>query len=180
MLVYDVSQIPPEGIDIDSVLGAADLHVEGEDSFAFQGGRLVGRLEKGDDRSAHLVASLSAGLGLECSRCLAGFTHPLEERLDLFYLPHRPDQGEEEEDEVQLTDRDMVVAYYHGDRLDLGEVIREQLLLGVPMKRLCRPECRGLCPACGANRNASACECRAEATDARLAVLGTLLTKDEP
>ncbi len=48
------------------------------------------------------------------------------------------------------TDRDMVVAYYKGDRLDLGEVVREQCFLSLPLKRLCREDCRGRCPTCGA------------------------------
>ena len=47
----------------------------------------------------------------------------------------------------------MVVAYYDGDRLDLGEMVREQFFLAVPLRRLCREDCRGLCPTCGANRN---------------------------
>jgi uncharacterized protein len=51
------------------------------------------------------------------------------------------------------------VAYYEGDRLDLGDVIREQLFLAAPLSRLCRPDCRGLCPTCGANRNQTACAC---------------------
>ena len=53
----------------------------------------------------------------------------------------------------------MVVAYYDGDRLDLGEMIREQLFLSVPLKRLCREDCRGLCPTCGVNRNRTPCDC---------------------
>jgi uncharacterized protein len=102
---------------------------------------------------------LKADVGLACGRCLEPFTLPVEQELDLFYLPHDANQEEEEEDEVELSDRDVVVAYYEGDRLDLGDVIREQLFLDVPLSRLCREDCKGLCPHCGVNRNQQACDC---------------------
>ena len=57
------------------------------------------------------------------------------------------------------TDRELVVAYYDAARIDLGEMIREQLFLGLPMKRLCSEGCQGLCPSCGVDRNASSCQC---------------------
>ena len=73
----------------------------------------------------------------------------------------------------------MVVGYYEGDRLDLGEVIREQVLLGLPLKPLCREDCQGLCPRCGKNRNAGPCGCtpEEEAGDARLEPLRKLFDK---
>jgi uncharacterized protein len=86
----------------------------------------------------------------------------VDQELDLFYLPHEAGQDQEEEDEVELSDRDVVVAYYEGDRLDLGDVIREQLFLTVPLARVCREDCRGLCPTCGGNRNQQACACLTE------------------
>jgi uncharacterized protein len=102
---------------------------------------------------------LQAEVALACGRCLEPFTLAVDQELDLFYLPHDASQEQEEEDEVELSDRDVVVAYYEGDRLDLGDVIREQLFLTVPLSRLCREDCKGLCPHCGVNRNQQACDC---------------------
>lgn len=173
MLVLNVSQIPLEGMEVDSPLEAGEVHLEGEGSFALQpGGSLRCRVDRGDDKTVHVRGHLAARLGLECGRCLEPFPLAVEQELDLFYLPHGEDA--EEEDEVELADREMVVTYYAGDRLDLGEMIREQLLLSVPMKRLCREACQGLCPQCGTNRNNAACSCVPDA-DPRLAVLAKLL-----
>jgi uncharacterized protein len=180
MLVIEISQIPPEGLEFDEPLDPASIHVEGERDFALgSGGRFRGRLEVVDGTSVHVRGHLEAPLKLECGRCLETFTYPLEQDLDLFYLRHRPDDDHEEEDEVELTDRDMVVAYYEGDRLDLGEVVREQCFLSLPLKRLCREDCRGRCPSCGRNRNTESCGCPdpEETGDLRLAGLKKLFDK---
>jgi uncharacterized protein len=103
----------------------------------------------------------------------------LGQELDLFFLPAAAGQPEAQEEEVELSDRDVVVGYYEGDRLDLGEVVREQVLLGLPLKPLCREDCHGLCPRCGKNRNAGACGCKPEeeAGDPRLEPLRKLFDK---
>ena len=174
MLVLELASITPEGLEVDETLSPGEVHVLGEESFALlEGGRLRCRVDRGDDQSVHVRGRLSARVGLQCGRCLEDFAFAVEQDLDLFYLPHRAQEEEsEEEDEVELADRDMVVAYYHGERLDLGEMIREQLFLGLPMKRLCREQCAGLCPTCGANRNARPCACPPVEAGSRLAGLG--------
>jgi uncharacterized protein len=160
MLAIKVSEIPPEGLVVDAPLDAAGLHLEGESAFRLEaGGRVAGRVEKGDDASVHLLGRLAAGLGVECARCLAPFRLALEQELDLFFLPQRAEAGDDDEEEVQLSDHEVVVAYYGEDRVDLGEALREQLLLALPLKPLCGEACRGLCPSCGANRNQVACAC---------------------
>ena len=69
------------------------------------------------------------------------------------------------------------MSHYKDDVIDLGEVMREQFFLALPMKPLCRPDCKGLCPICGANRNRQQCECREEWVDPRLAGLKNLLKR---
>ncbi|HEY3120531.1 MAG TPA: DUF177 domain-containing protein [Vicinamibacteria bacterium] len=180
MLIVEISKIPPEGLSLDSELTPGEVHVEGEETFELlPGGRLEARAEKGDENSVHVRGHLSARLQLQCGRCLDAFVFPLEQDLDLFYLPQSsaPRPEEEEEEEVELADRDMVVAFYRGDRLDVGDMVREQLFLTIPMKRLCREDCGGLCPSCGANRNLTPCECTAEDLDPRLAPLKDLFGK---
>jgi uncharacterized protein len=179
MLVIEVAKIPHEGMAIAAPLDPAEMHVEGERSFALRPGAQVDcRIERAEDLSVHVRGHLRAALELECGRCLESYTLPLDQELELFYLPHRPEDRDESEDEVELSDRDMVVAYYEGERLDLGEVLREQLFLAVPLRPLCREDCRGLCAACGANRNVVSCACTPEMpADPRLAVLGRLIQK---
>lgn len=178
-LLIDVSKIPPEGLEVDADLDEEALRLEGEESFILVDGRLRSRLERGDDESVHVRGHLGARMQLDCGRCLETFDMTVAQDLELFYLPHEGGAVQEDEDEVELSDRDMVVAYYRDRRLDLAEVVREQLLLAVPLKRLCREDCKGLCPLCGANRNATACDCKIEeAQDPRLAPLRKLFDKD--
>ena len=173
MLVIEVSKIPPEGKPIDTAFGAGEIHVEGEDAFRLESGRLHGHVDRDDEATVHVKGHLDVRLAVECGRCLEPISMPLEQDVDLFFLPHGDDGADE--DEVELSERDLVVAYYQGDRLDLGEVVREQLILSVPMKRLCQEGCKGLCPKCGANRNRTDCGCVVEAADPRLAPLKKLL-----
>ena len=182
MLIIELSSIPAEGLDLDEPLDPAPLHLEGEEGFALRpAGHLRCHVERVDGHSFHVRGHLAAGLDLECNRCLEPFVLPVEQDLDLFYLPHREGEPDEEEDEVELQDHEMVVAYHDGARLDLGEMVRELFILSVPMKRLCREGCRGRCPSCGADRNAgSSCPCPAPKTevDPRLASLRELFPKD--
>jgi uncharacterized protein len=61
-----------------------------------------------------------------------------------------------------------------GDQLDLRPAVRELVLLDAPATPLCRPDCAGLCPECGANRNDELCACRAPAVDSRWSALEAL------
>jgi len=177
ILQIEVSKIPPEGMDVSAELDPEGIHVEGSESFVLQGGgRLRCHVERQDDETVHVKGQFQVRVGLECGRCLEPFQLSLEHDLDQFYLPHRPgDAGPEDEEE--LTDRDLVVAYYREGQVDLGEMIREQIFLSIPMKRVCRDDCLGICPSCGLNRNTTQCECRAESTDPRLLPLEKLLER---
>jgi uncharacterized protein len=66
------------------------------------------------------------------------------------------------------------VSYYEGDGLDLADVVREQVLLALPMQKLCRPDCQGICPVCGVNRNETTCQCKLQQVDERWAALKNL------
>ena len=76
--------------------------------------------------------------------------------------------------EAELTEEDLSFSFYEGDEVNLAPLVRETLLLALPTKPLCREDCRGLCPRCGANRNGAECGCREEWRDPRLEVLRTL------
>lgn len=181
MLLIDVPHIPPEGIALDEELEAAALHLEGDREVSLRpGGRLRGHVELMEGTTVHVRGRLDGVVETDCARCLDRYPVTLEEELDLFFLPRDAGQPAEQEEEVELDDRDVVVGYYDGDRLDLGEVLREQVLLGLPLKPLCRDECLGLCPTCGRNRNRSDCGCAPaeEPVDPRLEPLRRLIPKN--
>jgi uncharacterized protein len=173
-----VSQIPPSGLDLSCPLDAELIHLDGSEGFELAaGGCLTCRVERGEDETVHVQGQLHATLSFECGRCLGAVSLGIEQGLDLFCLPHE-DGLRSEEDEEEISNRDLVVAYYDEGQLDLAELVREQLLLDVPMKRLCHEGCKGLCPACGANRNVQSCDCREKGEDPRLLPLKGLLDRD--
>jgi DUF177 domain-containing protein len=110
---------------------------------------------------------------LTCNRCLKPIAEPVAGDLELmiFVAAPRPLGGEQE-----LDENDLGVLYLQDENLETEPLLVEQLQLNIPMKPLCRPDCAGLCPTCGADLNLGACECPSERSDPRWA--GLQLLKD--
>jgi uncharacterized protein len=128
-----------------------------------------------DASKVRLVGRVTATLELDCSRCLEPFPVPVDAAFDGLFLPAE-DVAREGEHEVK--DDDMNVSFYKGDEIDLGDVMREQFYLALPMKPLCRPDCRGICAVCGINRNRDTCSCQHEWVDPRLDALRKLMSSE--
>lgn len=128
-------------------------------------------LHKDKDRF-RIVGTLKTVLELPCSRCLEPFRLPVETELDLRYLPASELSSD---DEREVAEEDVDISYYRDDQIDLTELLREQFYLALPMKPLCREDCKGLCPQCGVNRNTGTCECGPGWEDPRLAGLKGLI-----
>jgi uncharacterized protein len=121
-----------------------------------------------------LAGSVSATLELSCSRCLEPFPWPVDASFDLRFQPKEQNVGE---GELEIEENDLSTAFYEDQTIDLGQLMREQFYLSLPMKPLCRTDCKGLCPSCGTNFNRGTCSCRSEWQDPRFAALKTF-TKD--
>ena len=125
------------------------------------------------DKGILVTGHLQAEVHVPCRRCLAPVTAPVEFDLEEQFRPSvdiftgAAIPVEDGEDEVTRTDEHHI--------LDLAEVIRQNLLLAIPISPLCNLHCRGLCPDCGANLNKEPCSCQREEGDPRLAVLRELL-----
>lgn len=118
----------------------------------------------------------TATLELSCSRCLEPFEVPVDATFELRYVPHTENTGEGER---EIAEDDLITAYYREGMLDIGDLLREQFQLALPMKPLCSDACRGLCPQCGANLNRTDCGCTPAWEDPRLAPLKSLLTREK-
>ena len=121
-----------------------------------------------------LVGRVKTELELGCSRCLEPYRTPVDTAFDLRYLPGTENAGDEER---EVENDDLSAAYYRDEQIDLGQLIEEQIYLVLPMKPLCRPECRGLCPQCGANLNADTCACESRWVDPRMAGLKAIFSE---
>lgn len=90
---------------------------------------------------------------LQCSRCLRIVKYPL--RVTFRQVYSETGDGED-------------ILPIRGDGIDLDRPVKESILLELPIKVLCREECKGLCPICGGDRNVTECDCKREETDLRM------------
>jgi uncharacterized protein len=125
-----------------------------------------------DGADVHVHGHLQATIPQTCGRCLESFPAKVNAPVDVTLQP-RPATG----DTVELGVDDLDVDFYENDVLDLDRVVETETTLALPMKPLCRDDCRGLCPACGGNRNVVQCSCADRAPDPRLAALRDLASR---
>jgi len=120
------------------------------------------------------VASYSTRVELSCDRCLEPVQRPLTGNFDLIYRPQGSDAGK---NDISICAADTEIGYYQGEGMLLEDVLKEQVLLALPAKVVCREDCKGLCPHCGKNLNLESCNCGSEFTDSRWAALTGLRDK---
>jgi DUF177 domain-containing protein len=165
-MIVRISEIPDEGLQVESPedlgavypdegwrLDSVDLHIER------RGGDVV------------VTGGFRATVELQCSRCLEPLVSRVAPDVDLHLVPTTPGVRREK---VELTPDDLELDFHKGDELDVAGLLRSETDLALPMKPLCRPDCRGLCPVCGGNRNVTACACDARGPDPRLTPLEAL------
>lgn len=150
------------------------LYPEGEPALGGYDNCLTGRPElhlqaTRNGAKVQVVGKLYASASFDCDRCLKPLTISVEQAFDLTYVP----SGVVEE-EKELGDDDLLVAFYTDQVIDVDDLVREQAELALPMSRLCSNECRGLCLVCGANLNDGECMCRPEDVDPRWTALSEL------
>lgn len=121
-----------------------------------------------------VIGNLATTLELHCARCLDPVRREIASSFDLLYRPLGVDAGPHER---AVGDADLEIGYYEGDGMELTDILKEQVLLAVPVKAVCREECKGLCPHCGKNLNAETCNCAQEAPDPRWSALKDLRDK---
>jgi uncharacterized protein len=151
-----------------------------EDLRIIGGVTFDGVLQKKDQRF-RLKGHVRATLALTCGRCAEPFELPVDTEIDLTYVPQPQAQpsghvsAKAVDPEIELSAEDLTTAYYRDHVLDFAEMLREQFYLALPMRPLCREDCKGLCPHCGTNLNIATCDCDVRWQDPRLAGLQSLL-----
>jgi uncharacterized protein len=118
-----------------------------------------------------LKARIRGKFTQQCARCLDPVDQPLDATMDLIF---RPAVADEEAGERAITEDETEIGYYESSGLLLEDAVREQVLLTLPGRTLCQPDCKGLCPHCGIHRNLATCECAEKPVDPRLASLAGL------
>jgi uncharacterized protein len=122
-------------------------------------------------------AHYSGEFELPCARCIEPVAESLSGDFDLLY---RPAGLPVDVEEHSITTSETEIGYYQGDGLDLEDVLREQVLLTLPARVLCQPDCKGLCPHCGQNLNTTSCTCENVVVDPRWNALADLRNRVKP
>jgi uncharacterized protein len=154
-----VVDLPPGDIDFQNsaIQQASALHAEG-------GAELLNEM-LGEIR---VRGHLKVGMKAECDRCLEPVPVQIDSDFDLFY---RSSEFETSESEHALDAGEAEIAFYEGEGLELNDVLREHVLLSLPMQLVCSEGCQGICPVCGRNRNLGDCGCQTRPADDRWSAL---------
>jgi uncharacterized protein len=127
------------------------------------------------DGEMRIQGRLAVEMIAQCDRCLGRAKFPLETAFDLFY---RPMTFIAREEEVEIDEGEAEIGFYEGGGIELEDILREQVLLALPMQRICSDTCKGICPVCGRNRNEATCDCRLENADDRWNALRDLTSPE--
>jgi len=196
-MLLDISRLRTAAQDVNRQIGPeafADL----KDDFRVVGTtEVAGTVRREKGTTVLLEVRVTSVMEVICGRCLEPFLVPVYADVKTRFEPPadfarvtaetaaragaRKAAADTGEDDVEApVDEDVLgLAEYRDEKIDLGEVVREQLYLALPMKPLCREDCKGLCPVCGVNRNRETCTCQQEWVDPRMAALEQWKTRNE-
>jgi len=173
-MAIKINEIPPEGLTV-QIKSVIDLLEEGTGLRPLSATITI---KPEDNGIFHVSGRASATPVLECSRCLKRFDFPIRDAAIDFDLA--PEHLVNAPGEHELGRGDLEIEFYRGDELEPEDLVREQLLLAIPMVPVHSPDCKGLCPQCGADRNESPCTCRPEALKQETSPFAVLKTITKP
>jgi uncharacterized protein len=138
--------------------------------------RLIGPAEirgryRKNGEEVELQGRLSATVEATCARCLKPVVLPLAAKLSERFVAAVSWRDEEQH---ELREEDLNLAVFSGEAIELDDLVREEILLAMPAQVLCREDCKGLCPTCGADRNLNSCDCETGQSDLRWGALKDL------
>ena len=166
-MIIRVSDIEDEGL----VVANAGEFVAPFSDRAWRLDRVRLHVER-DGADVVVTGQIDATVPVVCSRCLEEFRSEVRPVVDARYVP-KPAADHD----VELGADDLDLDFYQNDELNLSALIETETSLALPMKPLCRSDCRGICPVCGVNLNATRCACERRPPDPRLAPLRDLAAR---
>ena len=180
---FKVSELEREPIEFDLQLpaGAIDYGEEAEQEGALTASGLAEVLHehrgpKEIVADIRLRGKCAGNFQIPCARCVEPVATPVEAEFDLIF---RPADADSDTTERAISASDTEIGYYLKDSLLLEDVLREQVLLALPVRTLCKSDCKGLCPRCGNNRNSQSCSCDEGPSDPRWTALAGLRSRIE-
>ena len=178
-MFLDISDLGGDGLAFNERLSLASVAREHPDIMETPTLTVAGEVRPGPEartptEGARLTGEIRGSLRLRCSRCLEEIN--LERRI-VFELTLVSDAARPADPDHQIDPRETRFFEIEAGKLDLDALTAEQIDLDLPAKPICKPDCAGLCPTCGNNRNLLECGCREQTTDPRLTALQAIRDK---
>lgn len=173
-MIIDLTQNQEREISFDELIQPEEIDLGEEEIRLVEPVEIKGILKKGIVQ-LDVEGTIDAQVETKCSRCFGNVEVDLQFPFKSTFVTAE-NYTQAEETEVQLNDLDLSI--YEGDKIDLSEIAREQILLNIPSQPLCREECKGLCEKCGANLNETDCNCDKTEIDPRWQGLRDILNKN--
>ena len=175
----EIHHIPSEGLDLaferpaHHYIGLKELTDSGECEFLTP---LAIHLEVQPIRDFFRVKGrIETTIRQACVRCLTDFSVPLATRFTLNYSREIPkDVHKADTEGIELTADQIGMVFFEGDVIEFNDALQEQVILAIPYKPLCKPECKGLCAQCGKNLNTGTCSCRHKSSEGPFSILKDL------
>jgi len=169
-MIVDTTTLEDAQTSINFSIAPNKIDLEGETAKLKDVVLVEAKLKKGIAQT-DVQGQISALIETECSRCLQDVEITLEFPFDAVFVTA---ENYTQEKEAQLKADDLEVSLFEEDKLDLTELVRDQILLNLPTQIFCREDCHGLCQKCGANLNLIDCNCEEKEIDPRWSALKNL------
>jgi uncharacterized protein len=156
---FDVD-FPAGEIDLGGLRQVGPLHSEGQAELL---SNTLGEIR--------IRGRMHVEIEADCDRCLELIRRPIDSDFDLYY---RPTPDSDAPHELAIDEGEAEIGFYDGGGIELAEVMREYVLLALPMQQVCDEACKGICPQCGLNRNTGRCQCETKMVDERWTALRNL------
>ncbi|MGI8468596.1 MAG: YceD family protein [Pyrinomonadaceae bacterium] len=169
-MIVDLTSLENSVLEFNFALSPESIDLEVEGAALKNAVKVKGKLTKGIAQ-IDVAGEISADAMIECARCL----QPIERKLEIpFKAEFVSAENYTVAKEAKLRGNDLDVSVFEDNKIDLTELVREQILLNLSEQIFCREDCRGLCDKCGANRNLVDCNCIKKEVDPRWAALKNL------
>jgi uncharacterized protein len=177
-MFIDVNLLESRKLPFDEVFppGLLQLPEEWKQTADVRAAGTAELLDRAGSRTIRVRGKIQGRLEACCSRCLEPMEQVFDDSFDLYYYPMTLIARNET---VPIDRDDTDIGFYEGQGLELADVVREQVLLWLPMRGICREDCKGICPGCGVNRNRETCSCESTFVDARWDALKGLQLKNK-
>jgi uncharacterized protein len=163
--VSKIKNIPGKTMNVELAVSPSYLPMEGEKIKLVSPLKFSGKMENLGDR-LFLTGEIEATVELLCSRCAEAISFSVQAPFSELFTNRRSVAKEEQDEEI---------TFFAGEEIDITSHAARAILLELPMKILCRDDCRGLCPECGVNLNQAECHCAEESIDPRFQALKKLV-----